>query len=149
TEIKTVPYVPLSHPFVERLIGTIRREYLDQTLLWTRADLEEKLLGFQHYYNEYRTHAGLDGRTPEPRLDADHSPFEFQLLSLEAALSRAVPNTGGRVIVEFARDRWTTRSTSRRKFVMSLFTRYLANTTTPVVAVRLRSNRARNEMRKA
>ena len=28
-EIKTVPYVPMSHPFVERLIGTIRREYLD------------------------------------------------------------------------------------------------------------------------
>ena len=28
-QIKTVPYVPLSHPFVERLIGTIRREYLD------------------------------------------------------------------------------------------------------------------------
>jgi hypothetical protein len=26
TEIKTVPYVPLSHSFVERLIGTIRRE---------------------------------------------------------------------------------------------------------------------------
>src|SRR2546428_9834294 len=25
-EIKTVPYVPLSHPFLERLIGTIRRE---------------------------------------------------------------------------------------------------------------------------
>ena len=27
TEVKTVPYVPLSHPFVERLIGTVRREY--------------------------------------------------------------------------------------------------------------------------
>ena len=39
-EIKTVPYVPLSHPFVERLIGTIRREHLDQTLFWTTADLE-------------------------------------------------------------------------------------------------------------
>jgi hypothetical protein len=25
------PYVPLSHPFLERLIGTVRREYLDQT----------------------------------------------------------------------------------------------------------------------
>ncbi len=35
TEIKTVPYVPLSHPFVERLIGTIRREYLDHMLFWT------------------------------------------------------------------------------------------------------------------
>ncbi len=29
TEVKTVPYVPLSHLFVERLIGTVRREYLD------------------------------------------------------------------------------------------------------------------------
>ena len=30
TEIKTVPHVPLSHPFIERLIGTIRRECLDR-----------------------------------------------------------------------------------------------------------------------
>ena len=30
TEIKTVPYVPWSHPFIERLIGTIRRECLDR-----------------------------------------------------------------------------------------------------------------------
>ena len=59
TEIKTVPYVPLSHPFVERLIGTVRREYLDQALFWTTADLETKLLDFQHYYNGHRTHAGL------------------------------------------------------------------------------------------
>src|SRR5215510_4115737 len=36
-EIKTVPYVPLSHPFVERVIGTIRRECLDQLLFWTAA----------------------------------------------------------------------------------------------------------------
>jgi transposase InsO family protein len=39
-EIKTVPHVPLSHPFIERLIGTIRREYLDWILFWTTADLE-------------------------------------------------------------------------------------------------------------
>jgi hypothetical protein len=48
-EIRTVPYVPLSHPFVERLIGTVRREYLDRDLFWTTADLEMKLLDFQHY----------------------------------------------------------------------------------------------------
>ena len=48
-----------SHPFVERLIGTIRREYLDRNLFWTTADLETKLLDFQHYYNGHRTHAGL------------------------------------------------------------------------------------------
>ena len=68
-EIKTVPYVPLSHPFVERLIGTIRRECLDRTLFWTAADLEGKLLDFQRYFNEHRTHAGLDGRPPEPSPD--------------------------------------------------------------------------------
>jgi putative transposase len=65
-EIKTVPYVPLSHPFVERLIGTIRRECLDRTLFWTAADLETKLLDFQRYFNGHRAHAGLEGRAPEP-----------------------------------------------------------------------------------
>ena len=69
TAIKTVPYAPLSHPFVERLIGTIRRECLDRTLFWTAADLERKLLDFQGYYNDHRAHAGLDGRTPEPSTD--------------------------------------------------------------------------------
>ena len=28
-EIKSVPYAPISHPFIERLIGTVRREYLE------------------------------------------------------------------------------------------------------------------------
>jgi putative transposase len=44
TEIKTLPSVPWSHPFVERLIGTIRREYLDHTLFWTTANLERDVL---------------------------------------------------------------------------------------------------------
>jgi transposase InsO family protein len=65
TEIKTVPSVPLSHPFVERLIGTIRREYLDRTLFWTTADLENKLLDFRTYFNDHRTHTSLEGRTPD------------------------------------------------------------------------------------
>ena len=65
-EIKTVPYVPLSHPFVERLIGTIRREFLDQTLFWTTADLEEKLQSFQDYFNRHRVHSGVQGQLPEP-----------------------------------------------------------------------------------
>jgi len=74
-EIKTVPYVPLSHPFVERLIGTIRRESLDQTLFWTVADLEEKLRAFQDYFNRHRVHSGLEGRLPEP--DEAPAPLTF------------------------------------------------------------------------
>ena len=73
TEIKTVPYVPLSHPFVERLIGTLRRECLDRTLFWTTTDLETKLLDFQHYYNEHRTHAGRNKRPPVTGVNADRS----------------------------------------------------------------------------
>jgi len=68
-EIKTVPYVPRSHPVVERLIGTVRREYLDRLLFWTAADLERKLVEFQQYYNEHRTHAGRAGRPPAPSSD--------------------------------------------------------------------------------
>jgi transposase InsO family protein len=70
TEIKTVPGVPFSHPFVERLIGTIRRECVDQTLFWTTADLEAKLQDFEEYFNGYRTHTGLGGQLPEPNEEA-------------------------------------------------------------------------------
>src|SRR5437867_12398191 len=59
-EIKTVPYVPLSHPFLERLLGT-SREYLDQTLFWTAADLENKLRLFQDYFNRQRAQSGSKG----------------------------------------------------------------------------------------
>ena len=47
TEGKSVPSVPLSHPFVERLIGTLRRECVDQLLFWSASDLEDKLVAFQ------------------------------------------------------------------------------------------------------
>ena len=75
SEIKTVPFVPWSHPFIERLIGTIRRECLDRTLFWTTADLEAKLQNFQHYYNQHRTHNGLDGLPPVS--NGPTSPLNF------------------------------------------------------------------------
>ena len=63
-EIKSVPFVARSHPFIERLIGTIRREYLDHVFFWNVMDLERKLQTFQEYYNHNRVHAGLDGNIP-------------------------------------------------------------------------------------
>jgi transposase InsO family protein len=63
-EIKTVPYTPLSHPFIERLIGTIRREYLDHIFFWNAQDLERKLVDFRQYYNRDRVHQSLGGDTP-------------------------------------------------------------------------------------
>jgi hypothetical protein len=99
-EIKTVPHVPISHPFVERLIGTIRREYLDRLLFWTTADLEAKLIDFQNYYNFHRTHTGLGGRTPA----RTHGrriwiTDRCRLVSVAEPLSRVVPNSNRRVIL--------------------------------------------------
>ena len=63
-EIKSLPHVPMSHPFVERLIGSVRRELLDHTFFWTTTDLENKLRYYQAYYNEKRCHSSRDGATP-------------------------------------------------------------------------------------
>ena len=62
-----MPYAPMSHPFIERLIGTIRREYLDRTFFCNSIDLERKLKAFQNYYNGYRDHRSLGGMTPASR----------------------------------------------------------------------------------
>ncbi len=63
-EIKAVAYVSLSHPFVERPIGTVRREFLDQILFWNATDLQRKLDSFRDYYNRQRVHKSRDGRPP-------------------------------------------------------------------------------------
>ena len=63
-EIKSILYTPLSHPFIERLIGTIRREYLDHVFFWNAQNLERKLGDFKQYYYRYRTHQSLGRNTP-------------------------------------------------------------------------------------
>ena len=68
-EIKSLPHAPMSHPYVERLIGSVRRELLDQTLFWTAPDLENKLREYKRYYNKHRTHSGRDGRSPDETVE--------------------------------------------------------------------------------
>ena len=52
-EVKTVPYTPISHPFVERLIGSIRRELLDQVFFWNSVDLEKKTATFPTLFQPF------------------------------------------------------------------------------------------------
>lgn len=84
-ELKAVPHVPVSHPFVERLIGTIRREFLDHVLFWNSVDLESKLSDFRDYYNLDRVHSGIDGTTPHemggavPGAPAKLNGFEWRM----------------------------------------------------------------------
>lgn len=67
TEIKTIPYTPESHPFIERLIGALRREYLDHIFFWHKQDLEKKLKSFEAYYNHNRCHSGINSKIPEKK----------------------------------------------------------------------------------
>jgi transposase InsO family protein len=77
-ESKSAPHAPMSHPFIERLIGTIRREYLDHALFWNSLDLHRKLENFQAYYNGVRVHRALNGATPAYRAgNRSPSPAQF------------------------------------------------------------------------
>ena len=62
-----MPYAPMSHPFVERLIETIRREYLDPTFVRNSIDLHRKLNAFRRYCNGVRVRLSLDCHTPKNR----------------------------------------------------------------------------------
>jgi hypothetical protein len=64
--------VPLSHPFIKRLIRTLRREFLDHVFSSNANDLEPKLEGFRRYYNAHRVHTSLNGDTPSE--SADEAP---------------------------------------------------------------------------
>jgi len=101
TGIKSVPCIPLSHPFVERLIGTIRREYLDHTLFWTTADLENKLLDFGNYFNNHRTHNS--GRA-NARYARATTSRKSPLVSMATSLSRPISDTRGCLIFSKTRS---------------------------------------------
>ncbi len=56
-----------SNPYVERLIGTIRRECLDHVIVLNERHLMRVLREFLGYYHGYRVHRGLEMDTPSGR----------------------------------------------------------------------------------
>ena len=61
------PRSPWQNPYVERLIGTLRRECLDHILIIGERHLHRILAAYSSYYNETRTRLGLAKDTPIPR----------------------------------------------------------------------------------
>ncbi|MDA3822410.1 MAG: integrase core domain-containing protein [Bacteroidales bacterium] len=60
TGINTSPNAPNMNAFVERVIGTIRREALDHFLLFTEKQVRKIIREFVHYYNNFRLHQGIN-----------------------------------------------------------------------------------------
>ena len=67
-EVLTAPRAPWQNPFVERVIGSIRREsaWITSSIL-SEAHLGRLLHADAAYYNTTRPHQSLDGRSPQPR----------------------------------------------------------------------------------
>ncbi len=66
-EVKTAPRSPWQNPYVERLIGTLRRECLDHVVVLNDAHLRRLLRNYLTYYHGCRTHLSLEKDAPEPR----------------------------------------------------------------------------------
>jgi transposase InsO family protein len=84
-EVLGAPRVPQQRAYIERVIGTIRRECLDHVIVFSEADLSRHLRRFVDYYHRSRTHLGLEKDTPESR------PVQGR----EAGRIVAIPEVGG------------------------------------------------------
>jgi putative transposase len=84
-EVLIAPRSPWQNPYVERLIGSIRRECLDHVIVLHERHLRRLLTGYFHYYHCWRTHRALDMDCPVPR------PVQRP----EVGSIREVPDVGG------------------------------------------------------
>jgi len=93
-EVKAAPQSPWHNPYVERLIGSIRRDCMNFMIILNEAHLKRVLTGYLAYYHQDRTHLGLGKETPAgrsvlnkpdnakvaafPRLGGLHHRYEWQ-----------------------------------------------------------------------
>ncbi len=66
-EVLTVPRSPWQSPYVERLIGSIRRECLDHVIVIDQSSLRWQVASYLEYYHGSRSHLSLGKDTPDKR----------------------------------------------------------------------------------
>ena len=84
-EVKIAPRSPWQNPYVERLIGSVRRDVLNDVIVLNERHLRRVLHSYVSYYHTWRVHRSLNMDAPEPR--AVQPP--------EPASVRKVPEVGG------------------------------------------------------
>jgi transposase InsO family protein len=84
-EVVTAPRSPWQNPFVERIIGSIRRECLNHVIIFDERHLRRVLSSYFQYYHKSRTHLSLDKDCPETR--PIHPPTAGKII--------AFPEVGG------------------------------------------------------
>jgi putative transposase len=66
-EVVTAPRSPWQNPYVERIIGSIRRECFDHIIIFNERHLRHVLSGYFQYHHRTRTHLSPDKDCPQPR----------------------------------------------------------------------------------
>ena len=66
-EVVAAPRSPWQTPYVERVIGSIRRECLDHVIVFDECHLRRVLSAYFEYHHRSRTHLSLAKDCPEPR----------------------------------------------------------------------------------
>jgi len=79
-QVLSAPRSPWQRAYVERVIGTIRRECLDHVIVFDLASLSHHLNRFFEYYHRSRCHLALAKEAPEPR--PVHPPEQGRVVSL-------------------------------------------------------------------
>ncbi len=84
-EVVTAPRSPWQSPYVERLIGSIRRECLNHMIVLNEGHLRRTLSSYLEYYHGSRTHLSLDR----------NSPNMWEVKPPERGRVIAIPQVGG------------------------------------------------------
>ena len=83
--VLTAPRAPWQNAFVERFIGSARRECFDHVIVFNEAGLHRLMTLYRSYYEQPRTHLALDKDTPIHR----------QVTPLGNGAVVAIPEVGG------------------------------------------------------
>lgn len=86
-EVITAPSSPWQNPFVERIIGSIRRDCLDHVIVFNERHLRKILREYFDYYHNCRTHLSLNKDPPHHRTVEIETPELGDIVAL--------PHVGG------------------------------------------------------
>src|SRR5882724_8917933 len=79
-EVLSAPRSPWQRAYIERVIGSVRRECLDHMIVFHETSLRRTLTSYFDYYHRWRTHLSLGKDAPEPR--AIHPPEMGSVVAL-------------------------------------------------------------------
>ena len=66
-EVLSAPRSPWQRAYVERVIGSVRRECLEHTIIFGEASLRRALRAYVRYYHRSRLHLSFEKDSPDPR----------------------------------------------------------------------------------